>query len=72
MPKKPWTSDQIVELREKRGETQQEFAQAVGVTVTSISHWECGVSLPNTRIILDRLQELRVEANDPKKKKTAV
>lgn len=38
----------IAALRETRELSQHELAEAAGVSWTAVSHWECGVSLPDT------------------------
>lgn len=38
----------IKELRERAGLTQIEFAEAIGVTQSTVSQWEGGKICPNT------------------------
>ncbi len=44
MKEKPFTSNQVREIRKSFGMTQQEFADEVGVHRTTIARWETGVS----------------------------
>lgn len=44
--------DILFDLREQRGYTQKEIADMLHVTVSSISHYEKGVSVPPTDIII--------------------
>lgn len=37
----------ILELREKKGLTQEELAEAIGVDKTAVSHWENGIARPD-------------------------
>jgi transcriptional regulator with XRE-family HTH domain len=39
--------ERIKELRTQKGMTQQELAQIIGITYTSISYWESGKSKPD-------------------------
>jgi len=48
------TKEDVFKLRISRHETQAQFAQAVGTTVTTISRWENGHGKPSpifTRIL---------------------
>ena len=40
--------NEIKELRKKAGFTQAKFAEAVGVTQSTVSQWESGKVLPDT------------------------
>lgn len=42
-------SDNIRELRKRNGYTQIQFAKAVHVTQSAVSHWETGRSMPDTQ-----------------------
>ena len=41
----------IRDLREKKGITQTELAEALGVTVKAVSAWECETNLPRMGIV---------------------
>ena len=42
------TVENIKELRRKAGLTQAEFAAAAGVTQSTVSQWESGITFPST------------------------
>lgn len=44
-------SDNIVRLRHKKGITQEELANHIGVTKASVSKWETGLSLPDILLL---------------------
>ncbi|HOE31201.1 MAG TPA: helix-turn-helix transcriptional regulator [Planctomycetota bacterium] len=48
----------IKELRERLGLTQEQFAQKVGVTFSSVNHWENGKRKPQP-FLVRRLIELK-------------
>ena len=50
----------IKELREALGLTQEQFAQRVGVTYSSVNHWENGKRTPQP-FLIRRLLELKQE-----------
>ncbi len=41
----------IRELRQKRGITQEEFSEALGVSVQTVSRWENGVNVPDLSML---------------------
>lgn len=41
----------IKERREKRGLTQEEVAQKLGVTRTAVAKWESGQAMPRARLL---------------------
>ena len=45
-------ADRIVELRKKKGWSQEELAEMIDVTRQSVSKWESGQSLPDLDKIL--------------------
>jgi putative transcriptional regulator len=55
----------IKELRERLGLTQEQFAQRVGVTFSSVNHWENGKRMPQP-FLVKRLLELKEELGSPK------
>ncbi len=50
----------IKELRERLGLTQEQFAQKVGVTYSTVNHWENGKRMPQP-FLVKRLLELKQE-----------
>ncbi|MGH8910407.1 MAG: helix-turn-helix domain-containing protein [Egibacteraceae bacterium] len=59
-----WTPARIRALRRARGETQAQFAEALGVTPNTVQRWEAGVMPPTQGALLQRLDEL-LEALTP-------
>ena len=53
------TVENIKELRRKAGLTQAEFAAAAGVTQSTVSQWESGITFPSTTK-LPKIAELAV------------
>jgi len=53
--------DLIKELRDKLGLTQEQFAQKVGVTFSTINNWEKGTRTPHP-FLFQKLLELAEEA----------
>jgi len=53
--------DLIKELRDKLGLTQEQFAQKVGVTFSTINNWEKGTRTPHP-FLFQRLMEMAEEA----------
>lgn len=41
--------EKIKDLRKERGATQKDLAQALSVTVSTLSHWECDYQEPSFR-----------------------
>lgn len=39
--------------------TQEEFARKIGVTITTVSRWERGDCLPKSRVVIEKLMELK-------------
>ena len=56
----------IKELRERLGLTQEQFAQKVGVTFSTVNHWENGKRRPQP-FLVRRLLEMKEELNGRKK-----
>ena len=46
-------SEKIVRLRKNKGLTQEEFAEAVGVSRQAVYKWECGQSYPEVAKLLE-------------------
>jgi transcriptional regulator with XRE-family HTH domain len=57
----------IKELRERLGLTQEQFAQKVGVTYSTVNHWENGKRTPQPYLV-QRLRELKEELDLEKSK----
>jgi putative transcriptional regulator len=57
----------IKELRERLGLTQEQFAQKVGVTYSTVNHWENGKRTPQP-YLAQRLRELKEELDLEKSK----
>ncbi len=50
----------VKELRERLDLTQQQFAQRVGITYSTVNHWENGKRVPLPSLV-NRLLELKEE-----------
>jgi transcriptional regulator with XRE-family HTH domain len=63
----------IKELRKRLGLTQEQFAQKVGVTYSTVNHWENGKRVP-LPFLVKRLVEMKegLDSQDakPRRKKT--
>ncbi len=46
-------SEHIKEFRRQRGLTQEQFAEAMGVTVGAVSKWESASTVPELAMVLD-------------------
>jgi transcriptional regulator with XRE-family HTH domain len=57
----------IKELRERLGLTQEQFAQRVGVTFSSVNHWENGKRTPQP-FLVRRLVEMKEELDAEQKR----
>ncbi|MBI5748138.1 MAG: helix-turn-helix domain-containing protein [Nitrospinae bacterium] len=51
--------EDIKNIREKLGITQEEFARRIGVTVTTVSRWERGDCLPKSRVVIEKIEKLK-------------
>lgn len=58
----------IKDLRARLHLTQEQFAQKVGVTYSSVNHWENGKRIPQP-FLVRRLLELKEELNQKNKRK---
>lgn len=54
-----WDGEKIRALRAAYGESQSEFHRRLGVTLSSLAHWEQGNGTPGgaARLLLARLEE---------------
>lgn len=46
-------AQKLREFRKKQGLTQEQLAEAMGVTVGAVSKWESGASTPDVSLILE-------------------
>lgn len=63
----------IKELRERLGLTQEQFAQRVGVTFSSVNHWENNKRTPQpflVRRLVEMKEELGADRKQPSKGKS--
>ncbi len=64
----------VKELRKRLGQTQEQFAQRVGVTYGSVNYWENGKRKPQpflVRRLLEIKEELDAEHKLPLKRKAS-
>lgn len=59
----------VKELRRRLDLTQEQFAQKVGVTYSTVNHWENGKRIPQP-FLLRRLREMKGELDALAKKST--
>lgn len=52
----------VKDLRERMKLTQEQFAQKVGVTYSTVNHWENGKRMPQP-FLVKRLLELKQESD---------
>ena len=55
--------EQLRTLRRRDGRTQEELAQAVGVTAQAVSRWETGETVPSTDILKQIAKTFQVSAD---------
>lgn len=55
----------VKDLRERMKLTQEQFAQKVGVTYSTVNHWENGKRMPQP-FLVNRLLELKEELGSVK------
>ena len=55
---------QIRKYRKKRGISQEQLAEKVGVGTTHISHIETGNTIPSTSLLLDIINVLELSADE--------
>lgn len=58
----------VKELRERLHLTQEQFAQRVGVTYSTVNHWENGKRAPQPYLVR-RLLELKQELDQRERRK---
>jgi len=58
----------IRELRQRLDLTQEQFAQRVGVTYSTVNHWENGKRIPQP-FLVRRLHELKEEMDGKSKRR---
>jgi len=63
------TAALVKELRRRLDLTQEQFAQKVGVTYSTVNHWENGKRIPQP-FLLRRLREIKGELDALGKKST--
>ena len=54
----------LAELRKEQGMTQQQLADAIGVSNKTISKWECGKGMPELSSIIPLCQTLHINVNE--------
>lgn len=54
----------LAELRKEQGMTQQQLADAVGVSNKTISKWECGNGMPEISSIIPLCETLHINVNE--------
>lgn len=54
----------LSELRKEQGMTQQQLADAIGVSNKTISKWECGKGMPEISIITPLCEMLKINVNE--------
>ena len=54
----------IAECRKKKGLTQMQLAEKLGITDKAISKWERGIAMPDTSIMLELCEILGISVNE--------
>ena len=54
----------ISTLRKEQGMTQQQLADAIGVSNKTISKWECGKGMPELALIVPLCHILQISINE--------
>ena len=54
----------IAQERKNAGMTQEQFAEKLGVSNRSVSRWENGKTMPDSSIMLDLCNELKISVNE--------
>ena len=58
MKQSHWSAERIKALRQRRMETQKEFAAHFPVERNTVYNWECGASVPMWGATIRKLEEL--------------
>ena len=54
----------IAECRKKNGLTQMQLAEKLNITDRAVSKWENGKAMPDSSIMLELCDELKISVND--------
>lgn len=54
----------IADMRKEQNFTQKQLAEQLNLSDKAISKWECGKSMPDTSILLDLCQLLKINVNE--------
>lgn len=54
----------IADMRKEQSLTQKQLAESLGLSDKAVSKWECGKSMPDTAILLDLCQLLKINVNE--------
>lgn len=54
----------IADMRKEQNLTQKQLAETLGLSDKAVSKWECGKSMPDTAILLDLCQLLKINVNE--------
>ena len=54
----------IAKLRKEKNMTQQELANKLNITDRAISKWENGKAMPDSGVMLDLCNELKISVNE--------
>ena len=54
----------ITECRKKQNLTQAELAEKLSITDRAVSKWECGKSMPDSSIMLELCEILKISVNE--------
>ena len=56
-------ADKIKTLREKKGVTQSELANTLGITRSAVNAWEMGITVPSTQYVVELAKFFNVSAD---------
>ena len=56
-------ADKIKILREKKGVTQSELANTLGITRSAVNAWEMGITVPSTQYVVELAKFFNVSAD---------